>query len=163
AVEKLAAKLPALASGKPDERLGIEVVRYPEKVVRELITERVGKPLTMIEWSEVAPHFMSTLHRMLRNHRTWLEPRSVQDLDPSPDPRRTVASGLAGVGDYVPQLPSTLLRRIQGQFYTAALSVALEHIGYEVRTGPGEPLRFHRGDEVIEPSKVVSEYVSGEL
>jgi heat shock protein HtpX len=163
AIKELSAKLPALASGKPDERLGIELVRYPEKLVRELITERVGRPLTIIEWDEVAPHFMMSLHNLLRGHRSWLATRSIGDLDRSPDTARTIAQGIEGIGEYAYQLELDTLRGIQGQFYTAAISVALEHLGYDARTGPGEPLRFHQGDEVIEPGAIVRKYIAGEL
>jgi heat shock protein HtpX len=163
AIKKLEAKLPALASGKPDERLGIEVLRYPEKLVRELITERVGKPLTIIEWDEVAPHFVRSLHLMLSEHKSWLATRSIADLDRSPETARVLASSLAGIGEYAYQLELDTLRGIQSQIYSAALGVALEHVGYEARTGPGEPLRFHQGDEVLEPAVVVRKYLSGEL
>jgi heat shock protein HtpX len=163
AIKKLASKLPALASAKPDERPCIELVRYPEKLVRELITERVGKPLTMIEWDGVAQYFMTSLHHMLASQRRWLATRSVPDLDRSPETARTLAGSLEGIGDYAYQLELETLRRIQGQIYSAALSVALEHVGYEARTGPGEPLRFHQGDEVIEPAAIVGKYLAGEL
>ncbi|HEY5924011.1 MAG TPA: M48 family metallopeptidase, partial [Kofleriaceae bacterium] len=53
AVEKLGVNLPALASGKPDNRLAVELLRNPEQLVHDLIVERLGKPLTVIEWSEV--------------------------------------------------------------------------------------------------------------
>jgi heat shock protein HtpX len=163
AIKALTSSLPALATGTPDPRPAIELVRYPEKVVRELIHERVGKPLTIIEWDEVAPHFMTSLHHMLIRHRSWLAQRSVADLDRSPDTARTIAQGLEGVGDYAYQLDVDILQGIQAQFYSAALSVALEQIGFEARTGPGEPLRFHNGDEVLEPAALVRRYIGGEL
>jgi hypothetical protein len=163
AIQKLTTTLPALASGKPDPRLAIELVKYPEKVVRDLIAERVKKPLTPIEWSEVAPHFMTSLHHMLAQHRSWLTTRAVSDLDRSHETARTIARALEGIGDYVDHLEDETLRRIHEQFYTAAFSVALEHAGYEARTGPGEPLRFHRGDEMLEPGALTKRYLAGEL
>jgi Zn-dependent protease with chaperone function len=162
AIEALAGKA-AKHVGAADERPAISLIRYPEKLVRELITERVKKPLSSIEWTEVAPLFVAQLHFMLARHRRWLADKSVTDLDRDPETGRTLAGLLEGIGEYAYQLELETLRRVQGQIYTGALSVALEHIGYEARTGPGEPLVFILGDEVIEPSKIVRDYLAGEL
>jgi heat shock protein HtpX len=162
AVERLATKLPARV-GTPDERLAVELLRYPEKLVRELISERVEKKLDPIEWDQVAPLFVKNYHFQLWRHRKWLAERSARDLDSSGKTGREVASLLEGIGEYVDQLEDETIQRAQAQVYAAAFGVALEHIGYEVRTKPGEPLRFHMGDDVIEPAAVVNKYLEGEL
>lgn len=162
AIRRLAGSLPPLV-GTADDRLALALVRYPEKLVRELITEKVGKPLQSVEWTEVAPLFMRDQHEMLKRHKSWLASRGVADLDRSQETARTIARGLEGIGDYAYQLRDETLAQIMGQFYTAALGVALEHIGYEPRTGPGEPLRFHLADTVIEPGAIVRRYLAGEL
>lgn len=162
AIKELTGKVPALV-GKGDDRLGIALVRYPEKLVRELISANLGTTLQSVEWDEVAPLFVKNLHFNLSRHRRWLADKSIADLDRSPETARTVAGMLEGVGDYAYELELDTLRRVQGQVYTAAIAVALEHIGYEAKTGPGEPLRFHQGDTVIEPGVVVQRYLAGEL
>lgn len=162
AIKDLAGSVPELV-GSGDDRLAIELVRYPEKLVRELITERVGKPLEHIEWAEVAPHFVKGLHYLLVRHRSWLESRSIVDLDRSSQTARTLAQALEGIGEYASELELETLTSIQAQIYTAALAVALENVGYEPRTAPGEPLRFHQGDVVLEPGLVVRQYLGGEL
>ncbi|HEY5927226.1 MAG TPA: hypothetical protein VIV11_36315, partial [Kofleriaceae bacterium] len=85
------------------------------------------------------------------------------NLDRSLDTARTIAQGLEGIGDYAHQLEDDTLRRVQEQFYMAALSVALEHVGYEPHTGPGEPMLFRRGEEELEPAAIARKYVGGEL
>lgn len=162
AIEKLVGSVPDLV-GKSDSRLGIDLIRYPEKLVRELIAEQVKKPLRTVEWDEVAPLFVKQLHFMLSRHRRWLADRSVADLDRSPATGRKLAGLLEGIGEYADQLEDDTLLRVQAQVYTAALSVALEHIGYEARTGPGEPLVFVLGDETLQPGKIAGEYLAGEM
>ena len=44
--------------GESDTRLAIELLRHPEKLVRQLITELVDKPLESVEWDQVAPLFV---------------------------------------------------------------------------------------------------------
>lgn len=162
AIQALTSKLPGVV-GSPDDRPAIALLRYPEKLARELIVERVSKPLENIEWTEVAPVFMRGLHASLRRHRSWFEVRSVADLDRSTDTARTLAQAIEGVGEFSHELGADTLLQIQGQMYTAALSIALEHVGYEARTAPGEPLRFHLGDVVVEPIVIVRAYLKGEL
>jgi hypothetical protein len=164
AVERFAqsGKAPALVGGG-DARLGIELLRYPEKLVRELIHQRVGTQLQAIEWDQVAPHFVAEQHYMLARHRGWLEDKSVSDLDRTVETGRHIAQGLEGIGEYAYELERDTLVRIMAQVYTAALSVALEHAGYEPRTGPGEPLRFHHNDDVIDPGVIVRQYLADEM
>ncbi len=162
AIQKLTGKVDKHV-GTPDERPAISLIRYPEKLVRELITERVKKPLSSVEWNEVAPLFVAQLHFSLSRHRRWLAERSVTDLDRQPDTARKLAGMLEGIGDYAYELELEVLRRAQAQIYTAAIGVALEHIGYEPRTGPGEPLVFVQADQTLEPSAIVRTYLAGEL
>jgi heat shock protein HtpX len=162
AIEKLAGRVPEQL-GTADDRPAISLIRYPEKLVRELITERVKKPLTSVEWSDVAPLFVAQLHYTLARHRRWLADRSITDLDRQPETARKVAGMLEGLGDYAYELELDVLRRAQAQIYASAIGVALEHIGYEARTGPGEPLVFFQADQTVEPGKIVREYLAGDL
>jgi Zn-dependent protease with chaperone function len=162
AIEALAGKV-GKQVGAADERPAISLIRYPEKLVRELITERLSKPLQPVEWADVAPLFVKNLHFMLSRHRRWLADKSVTDLDRTPETGRKLAGLLEGIGDHAYELELATLRRVQAQVYTGALSVALEHVGYEARTGPGEPLVFHQGDASYNPGKIVGEYLAGEL
>jgi Zn-dependent protease with chaperone function len=162
AVERLGGKVPELV-GTSDERRAIELVRHPEKLVRDLIAERLEKPLQAVEWNEVAPLFVKNLHFMLSRHRRWLKDKSVADLNRTQETGRAVAGLVEGIGEYAHELEPETLMRVQLQFYTAAISVALEHVGYEAKTGPGEPLVFHQGDASYEPGKIVRQYIDGEL
>lgn len=162
AIEKLAGRVPKQV-GVSDDRPAIALIKHPEKLVRELITQRVAKPLESVEWSEVAPLFVAQLHYSLSRHRGWLAERSVTDLDRQPQTARTLAGMLEGIGEYAYELELDILRRAQAQIYTAAIGVALEHIGYEPRTGPGEPLVFVQADQRLELSAIVRDYLAGEL
>ncbi len=167
AIEQLQGTVPAHV-GTRDERLAIELVRYPEKLVRELISDRLSqnglaKPLEAVEWNEVAPLFVKNLHFMLARHRRWLKDKSIAQLDRSQKTGRDHARLIEGVGEYAHELQDASVVHLQRQFYTAAISVALEHIGYEAKTGPGEPLVFHQGDASYEPGKIVRQYLDGEL
>jgi heat shock protein HtpX len=162
AVERLTGAVPE-RSGQADDRRATVLIRHPEKLGRAFIRERVSTPLTDVEWTEVAPVFVRSLHGSLEHHRRWLAERSVAELDRSVDTARTLATMIDGLGAQAYELDRDVLVRIQGQIYTAALSIALAHVGYEPRTAPGEPLRFHLGDQTIEPGPLVAAYLAGEL
>lgn len=162
AVNRLTGKVPELV-GEGNAQPALSLLRFPEKVVRDLIVERVGRPLQRVEWNEVAPHFVNGLHYALHDHRRWLETRSVADLDRSYDTARMLAQQVPQISEFAHELEVATLVRLQAQIYTAAPSVALEHVGYEAHTAPGEPLQFRHRDSVIDPSSVVRSYLSGEL
>ncbi len=161
AVRKLT--LPDIASRRADERLCIELVNAPEALARSFITEQVGTPLKSIDWSEAAPLFMRDQHRALRHHRRWLEGRGAGDVNREHRTQCDAVRIVDGIGSHLPDLELTVVTHLAGQLYSAAFSIALEHLGYVASTGPGEPMRFQRGETIIEPAAIVRRYLTGEM
>ncbi|MGA9520872.1 MAG: hypothetical protein WBV82_05375 [Myxococcaceae bacterium] len=60
-------------------------------------------------------------------------------------------------------MPEEDLKRWVVGLYVGALSGLLVDSGFTAQTSPGEAIVLRRGEVVIEPQKLVSRYVGGEL
>jgi heat shock protein HtpX len=146
------------ATADVESQSGSVLMPEPDQQARTLLEHHFGadtmNQLKPIAWESVAEHvYTGTWTRMAQHYREWFGTLTTDGIPSGKPAYIQMGSRLVGKEEININSEERIERAVQ--LMTAGLGATLIRAGWRMETGPGQPLVAVRGEERLDPRKIV--------
>jgi len=160
ALGRLPSAAPAIAATAQGPALA-QVEQHARALMRYALGPDLMAKLRQITWEEAGEAvYVRGWHEMARQYAEWLGGRTVDDMPSGRKAFMQLGSALVAKREADVTADDCIARAVH--VLAASLGSALARAGWEVETGPGQPLVLVRGPERLDPNVVLTRLVEGQ-